>query len=81
MYNPSLASLIVRIGLAVTFAYAAIGGLVQPGAWISYVPDFSNAFIDPALVLDILSVLQLVLVAWLLTGRFVKFAAIASIGF
>jgi uncharacterized membrane protein YphA (DoxX/SURF4 family) len=84
-YNPALASLIIRIGLAAVFIYAAIDALREPDAWISYIPSFIPHYepsffqITPAkITLDIVSVFQLVLAALLLIGRYVKYAAAIS---
>ncbi|MES2876496.1 MAG: hypothetical protein V4678_03440 [Patescibacteria group bacterium] len=79
LHNPALASISIRVSLAIVFAYAAIGAFIQPNAWIGFVPEFTNNFIDPKLALDIISVLQLVLAVWLVTGVYVKFAAAAAI--
>lgn len=80
-YKPVVASLIIRISLAIVFGYAAIGAFVQPIAWIGYIPDFVASFIDPKLALDGLSVVQLLLAIWLISGKYIKFSAGVSIAF
>ncbi len=79
--GPGAASLILRGGLAFTFAYAAIGAFRSPEAWISYVPGFIGNIMSTKLALDLLSITQLALALWLLTGVYVSFAALVSIGF
>lgn len=79
--NPGLASLILRIGLAAVFIYAAIGAFVQPDAWISFVPSFTSHFIAPHLTLDIISVVQLGLAACLLLNLYATYTAIVAILF
>ncbi|MDL2341937.1 MAG: hypothetical protein QFB87_02585 [Patescibacteria group bacterium] len=76
--NPKFASLLIRIGLAVVFVYAAIDAFIEPAAWISYVPMFSNHFIDAKLALDLLSVFQIFLAIWLISGKFLKLSAIIA---
>jgi uncharacterized membrane protein YphA (DoxX/SURF4 family) len=79
--GPGAASLILRVGLAFTFAYAAIGAFRSPEAWISYVPGFISNVVSAKLALDLISVSQIVLAIWLLTGIYVSLAALVSIGF
>jgi uncharacterized membrane protein YphA (DoxX/SURF4 family) len=74
-YNPALASLVIRVGLATVFVYAAIDAFREPDAWISYIPSFGNKFIAAKTALDTISVFQIVLAAWLLTGRYLKYSA------
>ncbi len=76
--NPQLASLILRIGLAAVFVYAALDAFKEPNAWISYVPAFSTKFIAAKISLDLISLSQLALALWLLTGRYLKYAAAIS---
>lgn len=76
--NPKLASLLIRIGLAIVFLYAAVDAFIEPGAWISYVPMFSNHFIDAKLALDLLSIFQIFLAAWLVIGKYLKLSALIA---
>ncbi|MEO7364046.1 MAG: hypothetical protein ABIV43_00870 [Candidatus Saccharimonadales bacterium] len=74
-------SLLLRIGLAFVFAYAAIDAFREPNAWISFVPEFSTKFISAKVSLDLLSLSQLVLVAALLLNQYIKYAALLAIAF
>lgn len=76
--NPKTASLLIRIGLAAVFVYAAIDAFIEPGAWISYVPMFSNSFINTKLALDLLSVFQIFLAIWLIVGKYIKISALIA---
>lgn len=78
-FNPAWASLAIRIGLAIVFAYAGIDALLHPEVWIAFIPEFSNSIIDPKLALDIISVAQILLVVWLLSGKYIVYSAIVSI--
>jgi uncharacterized membrane protein YphA (DoxX/SURF4 family) len=79
--NLKVVSLLLRVGLAAVFAYAAIDAFREPAAWISFVPSFSTHFVSAKFALDMLSIAQLVLVAALLFNMFIRLAALAAIGF
>lgn len=79
--NIALASLLIRVGLAFVFVYAAYSAFKTPAAWLSFIPEFSEKFIKPKISLDIISMLQIYLAIWLLTGKYVKYSAIVSAGF
>ena len=72
-------SLLLRIGLAVCFLYAAIGAFRQPEVWIGFVPHFTTNFVSAKMSLDIISVLQIVVAVWLLTGKYLRLSALVSI--
>jgi hypothetical protein len=74
-------SLLLRIGLAAVFAYAAIDAFREPNVWIDFVPHFATKFISAKLALDGLSIAQLILVVALLMNMYIKWAALAAIGF
>ncbi|GAC1391409.1 MAG: hypothetical protein NVSMB46_03860 [Candidatus Saccharimonadales bacterium] len=76
--NIKIAELMLRIGLAVIFIYASISAFKIPNAWISYIPDFTTHLIPAKVSLDIISVVQLILAVVLLSGRWLKYAAIVS---
>ena len=75
------ASLLIRIGLALVFFYAAFSALKTPNAWISFIPEFTEEFVKPKITLDIISVLQIYLGIWLLTGKYVQYAALIAASF
>ena len=79
--NIKLISLLLRVGLALVFAYAAIDAFREPNAWIGFVPSFSDKFVSAKVALDALSIAQLVLVVALIMKVYVKWAALAAIGF
>ena len=79
--RPQMAALLLRLGLAFVFGYAAIAAFREPAAWVSFVPSFVGTVIDPKLALDLLSVGQLVLAAWLLSGVYLTAAALVSFVF
>lgn len=70
--------LLLQIGLAFVFLYAAIASFVNPNEWIGYLPPFMTKIVEPKMALDFFSVLQIGLAGWLLSGVYVRWAALAS---
>jgi hypothetical protein len=73
-----LATLLLRLGLAAVFGYAAIASLVSPDDWIGYLPHFATALVPGVLLLKLFSAYELVLALWLLWGRYMRAAGIVS---
>jgi uncharacterized membrane protein len=68
---------LLRLGLAFVFAFAAISSFLMPEAWLGFIPTFVPvALAKPSL--DFFSVVQLVLVVWLLWGKWLKYSAAAG---
>jgi uncharacterized membrane protein YphA (DoxX/SURF4 family) len=75
-----LTSLLLRVGLALVFLYAGVSALRTPSAWIGFVPSFVARFSSLKFALDTISVAQIGLAIWLLTGKFLKYAGVVAIG-
>jgi uncharacterized membrane protein YphA (DoxX/SURF4 family) len=73
-----ISALLLRMGLGFVFAYAAISSLLYPNDWIGYLPKFLTSIVDGDLLLKLMSVYELVLVIWLLSGWKTKYAAVLS---
>jgi hypothetical protein len=69
-------AILLRLGLAFVFGYAAISALRTPDAWISFIPEFSTKYIPAKTSLVIISIMQLGLAAWLLWGHYIKYVAV-----
>ena len=69
---------LLRIGLAVMFLYAAIGSFVAPNEWIGFLPPFVTSLFDAELLLKVFSVVEIALVAWLLSGVYTRYAALLA---
>lgn len=78
--NPAVASMIIRVGLAAVFLYAAIDAFKEPNAWISFIPAFSTKFIAAKTALDLISVFQIGVAIWLVTGKYLTYTALTAIG-
>lgn len=68
-------SLLLRVGLAIVFLYAAIFSLKDPNEWIGYVPSYLAKGLSTDVILKLMSVLQIVLGLWLLSGKYARYAA------
>jgi len=77
-YN-NYAPLFLRIGLAVVFLFAAISSFLSPSDWIGYLPKFARDIVPANVLLPIFSVVEIVLAAWLLSGVYVRFAALVCV--
>jgi uncharacterized membrane protein YphA (DoxX/SURF4 family) len=73
-----LARLLLRIGLAVVFSYAALEAFTNPAAFLKYIPDFIVGFINTDIFLPIFGAAEVFLTIWLLTGYRIRYAAIMA---
>jgi len=69
------ASLLLRVGLAFVFLYAAAASLKSPQDWVGYLPQAARDLMAPETLLKLISVYELVLVLWLLSGKYLRYAA------
>ena len=74
----ALASFILRAGLAVVFLYAAASSVLNPPAWIGFVPSFVKAIIPSNFFLYLHSGGELALALWLLSNKKTFYAALVS---
>jgi uncharacterized membrane protein YphA (DoxX/SURF4 family) len=75
VHNDKLPALLLRIGLAAVFLYATIASLLHPLEWEGFLPSFTHTIINPKIALNLLSVYEITLAAWLLSGKYTKYAA------
>lgn len=66
--GPQMPALLLRLGLAIVFAYAAISSFVTPDDWVGYLPNVVTDLVDADILLKLFSTYQLVLAVWLLSG-------------
>src|SRR6185437_8291279 len=78
MANEKLVRLLLRIGLASVFLYAAVAATLQPQNWIWYFPAFLRNLLPQQILLGGFSLYQLLLSIWLLTGRRIFYAAMLT---
>lgn len=68
--------LLLRAGLALVFLYAAISSLRHPLVWEGFLPNFLTKDIAAAALLKIFAAYELLLVVWLASGKFMKYAGL-----
>ena len=71
-------SLLLRLGLATVFLYAAISAFLVPDEWVGYLPQFMRDVVPADILLPMFSILELTLALWLLSGLYVKYAALLA---
>jgi uncharacterized membrane protein YphA (DoxX/SURF4 family) len=76
--SPKHARLALQVALAFVFWYAAYSSWTKPDEWTTYVPSIMTGALSALTVLKLLAVYELVLGLWLLSGRYLKYAAILS---
>ena len=69
-----MASLLLRIGLALGFLYPAIAGFIEPQNWIGFLPPF----LATNEILFTFGAFEILLALWLLSGFRVGLAALIS---
>lgn len=72
------APLLLRLGLATVYIYAAISSLYNPQDWVGYLPEFAKDMVSADILLKIFSFYELALALWLLSGKYVKYAGVLS---
>jgi uncharacterized membrane protein YphA (DoxX/SURF4 family) len=72
----NLTPILLRIGLSIIFLYASISSLKNPQDWIGYLPQFLRDSVSATTLLHVFSAYEIVLAAWLLSGKYVKYAAL-----
>ena len=73
-----LPALLLRIGLATVFVYAAVSSTLAPREWVGYLPALATEHIRPELLLKLFSLYEVMLSGWLLSGLYVRFAALLA---
>jgi len=78
--SQSPATLLLRAGLALLFFYASISAFKNPNDWIGYLPMFIRNIAphDPASILHFFSAFELLLALWLVSGIYVRIAALVT---
>jgi hypothetical protein len=69
-------SLLLRLGLAFVFGYAAFSQLTRPFIWTGYMPDFIFDFVEPRMAVTAVAISHIVLGIWLLSGKYLHFASL-----
>lgn len=78
MKKNNLPSLLLRIGLAFAYLYAAVAAFITPNNWIGFFPSFLTSLVPVNLLLTSFSIFEIVLALWLLSGKKVVWSALIS---
>ncbi|MCL4357544.1 hypothetical protein M1512_01450 [Patescibacteria group bacterium] len=74
--NDQLVQWSLRLGLALVFIYAGVGSLLHPYEWIAYLPGFLTRHFAALTLIKLFAVFELLLAAWLLSGKLIKYCGI-----
>ena len=74
MEKEKLASLLLRLGLAFSFFYAAISAFINPTSWIGFLPEFLRG----GGMLTAFSISEIILGLWLLSGWKTFYSSVLS---
>jgi uncharacterized membrane protein YphA (DoxX/SURF4 family) len=76
--NHHAAALSLRLGLLFVFAYATIASFMHPNVWVGFLPPMLTDHIDGTTLLHVFDVYQIGLIIWLLSGRYLRWAALVT---
>jgi len=80
LHNPAVARWALRLGIAFVFAYAGISSLREPLGWVSYLPHFLAVSAHATTLMELFGFVEVMLAAWVLWGKYVRYAALVSFG-
>src|SRR3989338_586898 len=63
------AQIVLRIGVAFAFIYAAVAGFIDPDSWIGYFPDFARSMIPERTLLILWGIFEIILALWIVSGK------------
>ena len=78
MNKERLVSFLLRVGLATVFLYAAFGAFLDPDSWVGFLPLWMRNLVPERLLLAGFSSYEIVLSLWLLSDKYIKYAAALS---
>ena len=75
-----LVSFFLRIGLATVFLYAGIAAVMNPEAWIGFIPAWIQDFFPGKVILFTHATFNVILSMWLLSGKKIFYASFLAGG-
>ena len=69
-------AILLRSGLAIVFLYAAVSALQNPLEWASYLPHFLVHSSHVVTLVKFFAGYELVLIIWLISGSYLRWAAV-----
>lgn len=76
--NINFAAWLLRLGLSVIFLYAGTSALLHSEQWLGYLPSFLQKLSDATTLLRIFALYEIILALWLLSGFYVRYAALLA---
>src|SRR5579864_7474841 len=76
--NTHYTKIFLQVGLAFVFAYAAFSSLSKPADWTVYLPSILISHIAPLTLIKLFAAFEIILVVWILIGKYLKIAALLS---
>ena len=73
----AIVSFFLRAGLALVFLYAAVSSMINPSAWIGYIPSFVGN-IERAYLLQAHAIFEIILGLWLLSNKKIFYASLLA---
>ena len=74
----SLATLILRVGVAFAFLYPPISALYDPYSWIGYLPPFLKGYVPDLVLLHSFGIVEVVIALWILSGWRIFWPSLAA---
>ena len=78
MKREQLVSILLRIGIAITFLYAAVGSFLNPSSWIGFFPEWMRNLVPDNVILSFFSVYEIILGVWLISGKKLFYSALLA---
>jgi len=73
--SQTIAHILLRVGVAFAFLYAAIDSFLQPYSWIDYIPQAATMVAPAGVLLQLFAALEIVIALWLLSGWQTRYPA------
>jgi hypothetical protein len=74
--NIDIVAALLRAGLVLVFLYAAISSLQHPLEWEGFLPNFLTQSLSANTLIKLFALYELVLVVWLVSGRYIRYCAL-----
>ncbi len=74
------ADFLLRLAVALAFLYPAVNAVLDPYAWVVYLPVFMRDIVQDATLLHIFGVVQTAIGLWILSGRHIFIPTVAATG-
>lgn len=78
MQVPRPLSWLLRASIAFALLYPAISGFITPAAWIGWFPPFVAGLAPAAILLSIWGTVEIVIAAWILSGKRIFLPSLAA---